>query len=182
MVNGASKTVPPELVIIPFLVCLFLYWFLVQLGRKEITRSTETLLAGSATEPTEPKPPLRPIDSEEEASLRDCFSLVNLLFARFRISPAGCHLFGDSCARTRRRLIRRFGRMSRKHFGDRFLVIFQNSLSGQPFFAIVPNPSHQSGETPAQNRICNQAVFCISFGADYGVYDYNCRVANCRSH
>jgi membrane-associated protease RseP (regulator of RpoE activity) len=161
LVNGASKTVPPELVIIPFLVCPFLYWFLVQLGRKEITRSTETLLAGSATEPTEPKPPLRPIDSEEEASLRDCFpwSIYFLRDLEFRPQAVICRgqlrTNPEAAYQTIRENVE-------KHFGDRFLVIFQNSLSGQPFFAIVPNPSRQSGETPAKTESVTRPFFALA--------------------
>ena len=161
LVNGASKTVPPELVIIPFLVCPFLYWFLVKLGRKEIIGSTETLLAGSATEPKEPKLPLRPIDSEEEASLRDCFpwSIYFLQDLEFRPQAVICRgqlrTNPEAAYQTIRENVER-------HFGDRFLVIFQNSLSGKPFFAIVPNPSHQSGETPVKTESVTRPFFALA--------------------
>ncbi|MEG4575643.1 site-2 protease family protein [Microcoleus sp. N3A4] len=150
LVNGTSKTVPPELVIIPFLVCPFLYWFLVQLGRKKITGETAEQVADSAdsaTEPAKPKPPVRPIDAAEEASLRDCFpwSIYFLRDLEFRPQAVICRgqlrTNPEAAYQAIRENVERL-------FGDRFLVIFQNSLSGQPFFAIVPNPSSKVGETP----------------------------------
>ncbi|MEG4395483.1 site-2 protease family protein [Microcoleus sp. BROC3] len=147
LVNGTSKTVPPELVIIPFLVCPFLYWFLVQLGRKKITSETAEQVADSATEPANPKPSLRPIDRAEEASLRDCFpwSIYFLRDLEFRPQAVICRGQLRTNPEAAYQAIRE---NVERHFGDRFLVIFQNSLSGQPFFAIVPNPSSKVGETP----------------------------------
>jgi hypothetical protein len=161
LVKGASKTVPPELVIIPFLVCPFLYWFLVQLGRKEIIASTKTQVTGSATEPTKPKVSLRPINSEEEASLRDCFpwSIYFLRDLEFRPQAVICRgqlrTNPEAAYQTIRENVE-------QHFGDRFLVIFQNSLSGQPFFAIVPNPSRQSGETPVKTESVTRPFFALA--------------------
>ena len=39
----------------------------------------------------------------------------------------------------------------RNNFGDRFLVVFQESLSGQPVFALVPNPKAKP-ETQQQTK------------------------------
>lgn len=161
LVNGANKTVPPELVIIPFLVCPFLYWFLVQLGRKEITTSTAELVAGAATEPAGPKPPVRPIDAAEEASLRDCFprSIFCLRDLEFRPQAVICRGQLRANPEAAYQAIRE---NVQRHFGDRFLVIFQNSLSGQPFFAIVPNPSRQSGETPVKTESLTRPFFALA--------------------
>lgn len=161
LVYGTSKTVPPELVIIPFLVCPFLYWFLVQLGRKKITAETAEQLAAEATEPVKPKPPVRPINAAEEASLRDCFpwSIYFLRDLEFRPQAVICRgqlrTNPDAAYQTIRENVERL-------FGDRFLVVFQNSLSGQPFFAIVPNPSHQSGETPVKTESVTRPFFALA--------------------
>ncbi|MBE9134507.1 site-2 protease family protein [Tychonema sp. LEGE 07196] len=161
LVNNAKKTPPPELVIIPFLVCPVLYWFLVQLGRKEITRSTPEILADSGSEPAKPKPPLRPIDSAEEASLRDCFpwSIYFLRDLEFRPQAVICRgqlrTNPEAAYQTIRDNVE-------QHFGDRFLVIFQNSLSGQPFFAIVPNPSRQSLENPVKTAPVTKPFFALA--------------------
>ncbi|MCZ0899128.1 site-2 protease family protein, partial [Microcoleus sp. HI-ES] len=161
LVYGTSKTVPPELVIIPFLVCPFLYWFLVQLGRKKITAETAEQVADSETEPAKPKPPLRPINAAEEASLRDCFpwSIYFLRDLEFRPQAVICRgqlrTNPEAAYQAIRENVERL-------FGDRFLVVFQNSLSGQPFFAIVPNPSHQSGETPVKTESVTRPFFALA--------------------
>ncbi|MEG3842887.1 site-2 protease family protein [Microcoleus sp. herbarium14] len=161
LVNGASKTVPPELVIIPFLVCPFLYWFLVQLGRQEITGSAAEIEAGAETEPAEPKPPVRPIDRAEEASLRDCFpwSIFSLRDLEFRPQAVICRGQLRTNPEAAYQAIRE---NVQRHFGDRFLVIFQNSLSGQPFFAIVPNPSRESGETIVKTESLTRPFFALA--------------------
>ena len=160
LVYGANKTVPPELVIIPFLVCPFLYWFLVQLGRQEITGSSADRVAGAATEPAEPKPPDRPIDAAEEASLRDCFpwSIFSLRDLEFRPQAVICRGQLRTNPEAAYQAIRE---NVQRHFGDRFLVIFQASFSGQPFFAIVPNPNRQSAENLVKNEPLNQTVFLL---------------------
>ena len=160
LANGAKKTAPPELVIIPFLVCPVLYWFLVQLGRKEITPETQTPVAGAATEEA-PKPPLRPIDAAEEASLRDCFpwSIFSLRDLEFRPQAVICRGQLRANPEAAYQAVRE---NVEQHFGDRFLVIFQNSLSGKPFFAIVPNPSRQSGETPVKTESLTRPFFALA--------------------
>ena len=160
LANGAKKTAPPELVIIPFLVCPVLYWFLVQLGRKEITQETQTPVAGAATEEA-PKPPLRPIDAAEEASLRDCFpwSVFSLRDLEFRPQAVICRGQLRANPEAAYQAVRE---NVEQHFGDRFLVIFQNSLSGKPFFAIVPNPSRQSGETPVKTESLTRPFFALA--------------------
>ena len=162
LVNGASKTVPPELIIIPFLVCPFLYWFLVQLGRKEITSFTANAIADSGTESAQPKPkPLSPINAAEEVSLRDCFpwSIFCLRDLEFRPQAVICRGQLRTNPEAAYQAIRE---NVERHFGDRFLVIFQNSLSGQPFFAIVPNPSHKSGENAVKIEPVTRPFFALA--------------------
>ncbi len=161
LVNRATKTVPPDWLIVPFLVCPVLYWFLVQLGRKEITSKTDDVVAGAATEPAESKPPVRPIDAAEEASLRDCFpwSIFCLRDLEFRPQAVICRGQLRTNPEAAYQAIRE---NVQRHFGDRFLVIFQNSLSDQPFFAIVPNPSHESGEIPVKTESLTRPFFALA--------------------
>ncbi|MBE9185758.1 site-2 protease family protein [Microcoleus sp. LEGE 07076] len=161
LANGAKKTAPPELVIIPFLVCPVLYWFLVQLGRKEITRSTSEQVTDSDTEPAKPQPPLRPIDSAEEASLRDCFPWSTYFLRDLEFRPQAVICRGqlrtnpEAAYQTIRENVE-------QHFGDRFLVIFQNSLSGQPFFALVPNPNRQSAKNQVNTSPVTRPFFALA--------------------
>ena len=162
LVSGASKISPPDWLIIPFLVCPFLYWFLVQLGRKEITSETAEITS-DGTEPAKarPKPALRPIDAVEEASLRECFpwSIYFLQNLEFRPQAVICRGQLRTNPETAYETIRE---NVERHFGDRFLVIFQSSLSGQPFFAIVPNPSRQSAENSVNNAPVNRPFFALA--------------------
>ncbi|MGB3265781.1 MAG: site-2 protease family protein [Microcoleus sp.] len=161
LANGPKKTAPPELIIIPFLVCPILYWFLVQLGRKEITRSAPEQVTDSDAEPAKPKPPLRPIDSAEEASLRDCFPWSTYFLRDLEFRPQAVICRGQ--LRTNPEAAYQTIRDNvEQHFGDRFLVIFQNSLSGQPFFALVPNPNRQSAETPVKTAPVTRPFFALA--------------------
>lgn len=165
LVHGSSKTAPPELLIVPFMVSPFLYWFLVQLGRKEIQSSTVPQAAGGETEPSDepsqPQPPLRPINQAEEASLRECFpwSIYFLQNLEFRPQAVICrgHLRANPevAYQTIRENVER-------HFGDRFLVIFQTSLSGQHFFALVPNPNQQTAQNPVKPESLTRPVFALT--------------------
>lgn len=161
LVNQASKIAPPDWLIVPFLVCPVLYWFLVQLGRQENTTKTDDAVAGAAIEPAKPKPPLRPIDAAEEASLRDCFpwSIFCLRDLEFRPQAVICRGQLRTNPEAAYLAIRE---NVQKHFGDRFLVIFQTSLSDQPFFAIVPNPSRESGEIPVTTESLSRPFFALA--------------------
>lgn len=161
IVHGSSKTAPPQLLIIPFVVSPFVYWFLVNWGRKEIKSEAALVAAGEATEPSPPKPPLRPIDRAEEASLRECFpwSIYFLQNLEFRPQAVICRgqlrTNPDAAYQAIRENVER-------HFGDRFLVIFQTSLSGQHFFAIVPNPNRQTGENPVKPESLTRPVVALT--------------------
>lgn len=162
LVSRASKSSPPDWLIIPFLVCPLLYWFLVQLGRKEIASETAEITAGDGTEPgkAKPKPALRPIAPEEETSLRDCFPWSVYFLQNLEFRPQAVICRGQ--LRTNPEMAYETIRQNvEKHFGDRFLVIFQSSLSGQPFFAIVPNPNRQSAENPVKDAPLSRPLFAL---------------------
>ncbi len=161
LANGPSKTTPPDWLIIPFLVSPILYFLLVNLGRKELSSKTDDAVADSGAQAAQPKPPVRPIDAAEEASLRDCFpwSMFCLRDLEFRPQAVICRGQLRTNPEAAYQAIRE---NVQKHFGDRFLVIFQNSLSGQPFFAIVPNPSRQSGEIPVKTESLTRPFFALA--------------------
>jgi membrane-associated protease RseP (regulator of RpoE activity) len=163
LVSGASKVSPPDWLIIPFFVCPILYWILVQLGRKEMTSETAETTVSDGTEPIQakPKPALRSITPEEEVSLRDCFpwSIYFLQNLEFRPQAIICRgqlrTNPEAAYETIRENVE-------KHFDDRFLVIFQTSSSGKPFFAIVPNPNRLSAENPVKNEPLNRPFFALA--------------------
>jgi membrane-associated protease RseP (regulator of RpoE activity) len=160
-IHGASKTAPPELIIIPFVVCPLLYWVLVQLGRKQLPTATESASADNLAADAKPKPPVRPIDPAEEASLRDCFpwSIYSLRDLEFRPQAVICRGQLRTNPEAAYEAIRD---NVEKHFGDRFLVVFQSSFSGQPFFAIVPNPDRKSAENPVKTEPLNRPFLALA--------------------
>lgn len=136
---------PPGAVLALFILCPLLYWMLIQWGR--IPPQSPASGQEAADPADTPKPPttkavLRPIDKEEEATLQNCFpwSLYYLQNIEYRPQALICkgQLRGNPTVAydTIRENIE-------SHFGDRFLVIFQEGKQGKPFFALVPNPRSQ---------------------------------------
>jgi Predicted membrane-associated Zn-dependent proteases 1 len=161
LVHGASKTAPPEWLIIPFVVCPVLYWILVMLGPKETASENAEVAAGDGTEPSKPQPPVRPIDRAEEATLRECFPWSIYFLQNLEFRPQAVICRGQ--LRTNPEAAYQAVRENvERHFGDRFLVVFQTSLSGQHFFAIVPNPSYQRGENPVKPESLTRPFFALA--------------------
>jgi membrane-associated protease RseP (regulator of RpoE activity) len=138
----------PIFIAIPFLVsCIFLYGWLVQRGRMSPTdpsASSNDTRTAEVPQPEEPvvKEPAksRPIDRVEEKQLRECFpwSIYPLRHLEYRPQAVICRgqlrASPDLVYQTIRDNVE-------KQFGDRFLVVFQESLDPkQPLFILVPNP------------------------------------------
>jgi hypothetical protein len=71
-VVGDEEPIPILLLLIPLVVCPFLYGWLIQKGKitpQESPAAKKPLL----TKPEVPAPSLRPISNEEETTLRNCF-------------------------------------------------------------------------------------------------------------
>jgi membrane-associated protease RseP (regulator of RpoE activity) len=140
------------------------YWWLLDRGKQQVTKEKidNQILAiepagattvGDANQPPVDAPPVRPIDSDEEASLRTCFAWNIFFLEKIEYRPQAAICRGklksdpDVAFNTIKENVRRI-------FGDRFLVLFQYSLStGKPFFAIVPNPQLTDRATESQNWI-----------------------------
>ncbi|HIK44946.1 MAG TPA: site-2 protease family protein [Leptolyngbyaceae cyanobacterium M65_K2018_010] len=152
VVRSAERP-PLGLLLVLFLACPLLYWLLVQWGRQPAANPPlqDGALAQPNSTPLPPKPALRPIDKAEEATLQSCFpwSVYYLQNIEYRPQAMICRgqLRGSPTVayETVRDNVRR-------HFGDRFLVIFQEGLQGKPVFALVPNPQVQATGTPDQRR------------------------------
>lgn len=86
---------------------------------------------------------LRPITKQEETELRNCFPWGVYYLQNLEYRPQAVLCRGklrtnpDAAYKTVRKNVE-------AEFGDRFFVIFQESFSGKPFFALVPNPYTQS--------------------------------------
>jgi membrane-associated protease RseP (regulator of RpoE activity) len=141
MLHGTDEPAPTGLLLALFIVCPLLYWMLIQWGRLPTPKPAAPEGQGNL-EPTVPqptKPQLRPIDKEEEAALQGCFPWSVYYLQNIEYRPQAMICRGQLRASptvaydTVKENIRR-------HFGDRFLVVFQEGLQGKPVFALVPNP------------------------------------------
>ncbi|MGK7877074.1 MAG: site-2 protease family protein [Xenococcaceae cyanobacterium] len=149
---GEDKPMPIILVIGPFVICPLLYWWLIQLGRptpeakgtKNEPRRTNDSETPKASEDSS-KP--RPITKSEETTLRNCFpwGVYYLQHIDYRPQAILCRGKLRSVPEVAYKTIKE---NIEKEFGDRFLVVFQESFGGSPFFALVPNPSAKSQNKP----------------------------------
>ncbi|MEL6322059.1 MAG: site-2 protease family protein [Cyanobacteria bacterium J06626_14] len=145
MSQDTSNPIFIGLLLLVCIVCPIIYWVLVQRGRPEqstepnssiSTRKTDDLASLSKAVTPETKLPL---DRDEEATLKQCFPwtvyYVNNIEYRAQALICRGHLraASDTAYETIRKNIA-------THFGDRFLLVFQEGLDGKPFFALVPNP------------------------------------------
>jgi membrane-associated protease RseP (regulator of RpoE activity) len=159
ILTGATVTWGKQIPIFPVAIgvcsiCWFIYWRLLDWGGHR-GRSTGPILPpaelGSDLSGSEIIPPVvadlvveppivRPIEPEEEATLRTCFAWNVFFLEKIEYRPQAVLCRGklrteaDNAYATIKQNIEDL-------FGDRFFILFQYSLStGKPFFALVPRP------------------------------------------
>jgi membrane-associated protease RseP (regulator of RpoE activity) len=144
VVYGEDQPLPLLLILGPFLVCPGLYWWLVQKGRITPEKKEETSLnPGSEEDKTTADTKIRPINVQEEKSLRDCFPWGVYYLQQLDYRPQAI-LCRGKLQTAPEMAYERIKDNVENVFGDRFLVLFQESLQGQPFFALIPNPVTES--------------------------------------
>ncbi|MBU6228660.1 MAG: site-2 protease family protein [Cyanobacteria bacterium REEB459] len=150
IIGSGSQSVPPlGLLLALFVLCPVVYWLLVLWGRPAGLPPAGSPGASLALEQPGklPKPPLRPIDKDEESVLKTCFPWSVYYLQNIEYRPQAMICRGQ--LRTAPNLAYETVRDNvQKHFGDRFLVIFQEGLQGKPIFTLVPNPQQH----PPANR------------------------------
>lgn len=157
LIYGEDTPMPAFLLIGPFVICPFLYWWLVQLGRVTPQESppsppeTANLVLENIDNPA-PKSDLKPITAEEEKSLRDCFPWGIYYLQNIDYLPQAILCRGKLRA-VPEEAYQVIKNNVEKVFGDRFLLLFQESFQGQPFFALVANPWQQKTETIETEKI-----------------------------
>ena len=162
LIVGEDQTIPLLLLIAPFVLCTLLYLWLIQRGRREpggeigasSTQGTtsQPQTANSADTPKNQKESPRPINKDEEARLRNCFPW-GIYYLQNVDYSAQAVLCRGKLRTNPEQAYERIRENIEQQFGDRFLVIFQEGLKGEPFFALVPNPRSQS-----QNRAQNEQL------------------------
>jgi membrane-associated protease RseP (regulator of RpoE activity) len=147
LVYGPDKPPPSLLVVVPFVVCVTLYWFLIQWGRISQPPTVDSAAGDQPNGGTVPNPQpematLRPIDKAEETSLQNCFpwGVYYLQNLEYRPQAVICRGQLRSKPEVAYQTIRE---NVEARFGDRFFLVFQEGPSGKPFFALVINPKSQ---------------------------------------
>ncbi|NCS24447.1 MAG: site-2 protease family protein [Microcystis aeruginosa BS13-02] len=157
LIYGEDTPIPAFLLIGPFVICPFLYWWLVQRGRVTPQESSPSppkqanLVLENIDNPA-PKNDLKPITAAEEKSLRDCFpwGIYYLQNIDYRPQAILCRGKLRAVPEEAYQVIKN---NVEKVFGDRFLLLFQESFQGQPFFALVANPWQQKTETIETEKV-----------------------------
>jgi membrane-associated protease RseP (regulator of RpoE activity) len=166
LIFGGDKPIPIFLVIGPFIIVPFLYWWLIQIGRptseaKETATHSGTTTTNPETEKVaEGTPQVRPITATEEATLRNCFpwSIYYLQQIDYRPQAIICRGKLRSIPEVAYKTIKE---NVEKAFEDRFLLVFQESFQGQPFFALVPNPWEKS-QQPTETENLTRPFFALA--------------------
>jgi Zn-dependent protease len=166
-----NQPIPLGLVVVPFLACPLIYWWLIRqnprrvLGQDLRSDPSEDK-AGEAGELAGERPSLSAaiqatldrvteanrLTAEEEANLRNCFSMSTYFLRKieYRLQAIVCQgqLRGESAE-----VYQTISEKIKALFGDRFLVLLQMDGAGQPFFALVPNPYLRTGDQPKVERL-----------------------------
>ncbi|MFM6063625.1 MAG: site-2 protease family protein, partial [Microcystis panniformis] len=157
LIYGEDTPIPAFLLFGPFVICPLLYWWLVQKGRvtpqegPPSSPKQANLVLENIDNPA-PKNNLKPITAEEEKSLRDCFPWGVYYLQNIDYRPQAILCRGKLRA-VPEEAYQVIKNNVEKVFGDRFLLLFQESFQGQPFFALVANPWQQKTETIETEKI-----------------------------
>ena len=148
LMNPDSQDIPSLLIIFPLFFSPLLYLWLIEIGKpqkpiSDKARNSESPLNLEAESKPEKKVKVRPITVEEEKNLRDCFPWGIYYLQKIDYLPQAILCLGklrtvpDNAYQTIKTNVENV-------FSDRYLVIFQETLQGQPFFALIPNPDAKS--------------------------------------
>ncbi len=156
---GEEQPLPLPVFLFPLIVCPLLYGWLVQRGKPEKTKEIPLKKSENETiamaKPVAESTPPRPIDTKEEATLRNCFPWNVYYLQNIDYRPQAIFCRGK-LKTIPEKAYNEIKDNIEQAFGDRFFLIFQENLRGKPFFALVPNPQAQAdkkGEVENELRI-----------------------------
>ena len=149
---GEEQPLPLPVFLLPLIVCPLLYGWLVQRGRTKPQQTKETFIPQSENQPiamaktaAQPTPPPRPINTQEETTLRNCFPWNVYYLQNIDYRPQAIFCRGK-LKTIPEKAYNEIKDNIEQAFGDRFFLIFQESFRGKPFFALVPNPHAKAAE------------------------------------
>lgn len=143
LLYGEETSPPLVLFLGPFVICPFLYWWLIQLGRRGM--SPPAAKSGEqqrSSQKSAQQSPLRPINQAEETQLQGCFpwSVYYLQQIEYRPQAAICR---GQLRTTPEAAYQTIRENIEAKFGDRFLIVFQEGINDKPFFTLFLNPHAQ---------------------------------------
>lgn len=144
-VMGQDQPIPLLLVIAPLIICFTLYVWLIGLGKKTPPDQQKRELQDSSRplqnleKSLENSQKVRPITATEEKSLRDCFPWGVYYLQNLDYRPQAI-LCQGKLRTAPEKAYKSIKKNIEQVFGDRFLILFQEGLQGNTFFALVPNP------------------------------------------
>jgi membrane-associated protease RseP (regulator of RpoE activity) len=146
--------IPSVLIVLPLVLCPLLYLWLIEIGKpskqvKNAIKKSQPAQNFASETQAPPTSKVGPITSKEEKALRDCFPWGIYYLQKIDYLPQAILCLGK--LRTLPENAYKIIKTNVENlFKDRFLVIFQETLQGQPFFALVPNPQSQSTSPQAK--------------------------------
>ncbi|VEP18450.1 Peptidase M50 [Hyella patelloides LEGE 07179] len=159
---GDERPIPLLLLLIPLFACPLIYGWLIQMGKSTPEKSQVSKEDSPASKPnTAASPPLRPINNEEETTLRNCFpwNIYYLQHIDYRPQAILCR---GKLKTIPEEAYDKIKDNVEGAFGDRFFLIFQESFKGQPFFALVPNPQAKGEENKRDFDPVTRPVVALS--------------------
>ncbi len=160
LIYGTEQPPPSSLIIWPSIICVMLYWVLLEWGRRK-PRNTPTqqdIRSQSAIHPTAEPVPVRPIEPTEEIQLRNCFPWSVYYIHNIEYKPQAIICRGQ-IRTTPTQAYQQIKANIEAEFGDRFLLIFQEGFNGKPFFVLVPNT--QAARNPSQPQKITRPGFAL---------------------
>ena len=144
VIYGAKQLPPLELLIGMSILSVFFYLRLYQKGRKNLTPTQEEPSQATELSPLKkdvvlPPEPIRPISKTEETQLKNCFPWSIFYVNNIEYRPQAIICRGQLREKSSSQAYDRIKQNVQAEFGDRFLVLFQEDMTGKPFFALVPN-------------------------------------------
>ena len=183
LMNPNTDSMPMVLVVVPLILSPLVYLWLIEIGKPKIkndsseqtSQKTSVLLSKSDGDKSENshdneeqvntqrdynleleeklrKIKVRPINADEEKALKDCFPWGVYYLQKVDYLPQAILCLGKLMTAPEKAYPEIKANLE-KVFNDRFLIIFQETLQGQPFFALVPNPyskNSQAKQPPEQ--------------------------------
>lgn len=148
--TNPKNSMPFLLVIIPLILSPLFYIWLIEKGKittekqsksefSQIQKSENFLPQDDVFHQNSHNNPTPPINPQEEKALRDCFPWGVYYLQKIDYLPQAILCLGKLMTAPEKAYPTIKSNLE-KVFDDRFLIIFQETLQGQPFFALVPNP------------------------------------------